>query len=167
MTISEAKERINDYLNNYKSALLMDGISVSVSCELLTRDFEDCDENSRKLSFICGEVTVKPEGASDDDSMIYAMIIDAKRGREIDEELITSEINDFSSEMSRVISGLHSASSPADFIKEEIREAGTEDEESLREFEEGLNKFTRNIFILGVAAVAVIASLAALISHIL
>jgi hypothetical protein len=167
MNVSEAKSRIENYLNNYKDALALDGISVSVSCELLTRDFEECDENARKLSFICGEITLKPEGGSNDEAMIYAMLIDARRGRDIEDELISSEINDFSLEMSRVISGLHTASSPIDFFKEEIREAGCEDEQSVREFEAGLNRFTRNIFITGVCAIAVIASLAALLAHIL
>ncbi|MBO5101061.1 MAG: hypothetical protein J6C39_00835 [Clostridia bacterium] len=167
MTVSEAKARIEGYLNNYKDALSSDGLSVSVSCELLTKDFEDCDENSRKLAFICGEVKLAPEGAGDDEAMIYAMLIDAKRGHDISDELISSEINDFSLEMSRVLTGLHSSASAADFIKDEIRESSSEDEEAVREFEIGLNRFTRNIFIFGVCAVVVIASVAALLAHIL
>ena len=167
MNLLDAKKRLLGLMEEYESRINLSGVSIIGSVNFLTRDFDGCEYDSKKLAFISADITIKADEAKNEDALIYALLLDAKRGGDINEAVLENEIREFKKEIDRIVTDICFAPNPQSFIEEELKKEAIENSESLVGFEKSLDKFTKYTFIAGIVTIILISGLAGLLARIL
>ena len=167
MNLLDARKKLLVLISEYERQVNITGISLKGSVDFLTRDFDSCSYDSKKLAFISADITIKAAEAPDDESLIYALLLDAKCGGDIDEDKLQHEICDFKTEIDRIVADICFAPDPKSFIEEELKKEAANSDKALEKFEESLNRFTKYMFIAGTVVILLIAGIAGLLAKIL
>ncbi len=132
MTLFEVRDRLEEVLYSHKARFKKDGVLVSTCITYQNDEDEECAKDDKRLNFICGELHIKAEGMSDDDSIAFIMVVAVENPKRISEKELSSEIEDFAAQIDTFLPELETAEDAAVFLTDFGR-AAEEDTENLIE----------------------------------
>ncbi len=157
MLLAEVKERLEYVLNCYKERFDGSGLLTDAKITYQNDECDDCDAEDAKMSYICGEFSVRTSEMEADDGLWYCMIIDCGNKNKIDEKKFDTEATEFCESMDKLIKGFEEAVDPREYLAQEIKAANEESQKLIDEMHATVSKVEK---LLKAAIIATCAALA-------
>ena len=106
MKFEEAREKIRQTLEKYKSSISLDGIEIITDITYQNGNFEECGEDDKKLRLMSGEIFLRHKALSEEQALGFTMIVDCKHKNYISERDVLSEIEGFCASVDDLIAQL-------------------------------------------------------------
>jgi hypothetical protein len=142
MNVDIAVEKAVELINKYPAKLEKFGL-VAKRTNLYEKDnyIDECEYESKDLRHVSIDLEVRTPDMSDDDGIVYGIMFDVDKNREVDEEEFNNIMNEEELTLDDLVAALNNKEDPIAFFKEEAASVKEEGEQMLKEMKKSLNRF--------------------------
>ena len=142
MNIDIAVEKAKELINKYPEKLEAFGL-VAKRTNVYEKEnyIDECEYESKELRHVSIDLEVRTPDMSDDDGIVYGIMIDVDKNREVDEEEFNKILNEEELTLDDLVAALNNKEDPIAFFRDEAASVKEEGEQMLKEMRKSLNRF--------------------------
>ena len=142
MNVDIAVEKAKELINKYPEKLEAFGL-VAKRTNVYEKEnyIDECEYESKELRHVSIDLEVRTPDMSDDDGIVYGIMIDVDKNREVDEEEFNKILNEEELTLDDLVAALNNKEDPIAFFRDEAASVKEDGEEMLRQMRKSLNRF--------------------------
>lgn len=142
MNVDIAVEKAKELINKYPEKLEAFGL-VAKRTNVYEKEnyIDECEYESKELRHVSIDLEVRTPDMSDDDGIVYGIMIDVDKNREVDEEEFNKILNEEELTLDDLVAALNNKEDPIAFFRDEAASIKEEGEQMLKEMRKSLNRF--------------------------
>ena len=142
MNVDIAVEKAKELINKYPEKLEAFGL-VAKRTNVYEKEnyIDECEYESKELRHVSIDLEVRTPDMSDDDGIVYGIMIDVDKNREVDEEEFNKILNEEELTLDDLVAALNNKEDPIAFFRDEAASVKEEGEQMLKEMRKSLNRF--------------------------
>jgi hypothetical protein len=158
MTLTEAKSRAKDILNDAKATLEEHGLVAEVIVEVEQNELE---ETESEPFYLAAFLAVSTEGMNPDDNLVLSIEATPSADGEISENEFSESVAEFNRHLDRTVNAVCTAEDKTEALLAVCREIDAELEAKIKAEIEGLNVSVKSNLRIAITAAAVLLAIAA------